>query len=431
MSSSALPSATEHATAPAGLSSPKAAHHSLFELLRRYEESVEKLQADVTASALLDVLLIRDAIEQAVTAGSADDRRCVDEILKSDNALRNLPRHAVYGVRASLIEWRQSLTPSADAWWWYLDRALPPRLERIERILLVLSVVLFPFSLGVAIELARLYGVDSGGFVTLLPIAATFLGSFSIGGVLSLNFRDRWTELLEEIGFGPRLRVSVTFLIFVLLSLIVGSWFARPWLSRHYNDAGVAERVKQRPLTQLSSAQMDLERAVRFNPQNAVAHYNLGRLYEDLFDDDRAVSEYLIAFAGGLDLAGNNVAHIYLRRGQYDRAALALQRTFILSDPEANKGDADLRYAVLKNFGWARYGQSRLPEARRLLADALRIEPDRADAHCLLAKTLTMMKDDGAQNEWRSCLGLGWHDANEPARETWISEAKTILEKTP
>lgn len=424
---SALPSAAQLPSGVTHCVPPEPEAHSLIDILMRYQKSVEGLATAFTTNALLDVLLLRDAIERTL-AGNVDNRY-VTEILKTDKALGSLPRHIFHRVRKSLIEWRRSLMPPANAWWWFLDRALSPRLERIEATVLVSSVVLFPFSLGVAIELARLYGSDSSGVVSLLPIAATFLGSFSLGGVLSLSFRNGWTGVLEEIGFGPRLRFAITCFMFALLSVIVALWFTRPRFSKYYNDVGVSSLVTQRPRTQLSSAQTNLERAVRFDPTNPVAHYNLGRVYEDLLDDDRAITEYLIAFAAGLDLAGNNVGHLYLLRGQFDRAAFVLQRTFVLADPEAKRGDRDLRYVVLKNFGWARFGQSRFAEARRLLEEAIRIEPDRADAHCLLAKTLNAMNDRAAQNEWRSCLGLAWHDTNEPARETWLGEAKRVLER--
>lgn len=402
---------------------------AFHDILLRYRDSIKKLVKEFTAPALLDGLLLRDAIERTLRAGRVDNRS-ISDLVDADETLRSLPTYRFHQVRRSLIEWRRSLTPPADSWWWFLDRALPAKAERFEGLALIFSVMLFPFSLGVAIELARLYGTDNIGVVSLLPIAATFLGSFSLGGVLSLSFRNRWTAVLEEIGFGPRLRVVLTCCLCALLILIVALWFARPWFSRHYNDAGVSALVTQRPQTQLSTAQTNLERAVRFDPTNPVAHYNLGRVYEDLLDEDRAISEYLIAFAAGLDLAGNNVGHLYLLRGQYDRAAFVLQRTFVLADPEAKRGDRDLRYVVLKNFGWARVGQSRFPEARATLEEAIRTEPNRADAHCLLAKTLSAMNDPKAQDEWRSCLGLAWKERSEPAREAWIGEAKAFLERT-
>lgn|GEM_PF-2751912 len=397
-------------------------------LLQRYETAVAKVAGGCTAENLLDALLLRDSIELGVSSSALEERRYVDRILAADTALRSLPRREFRRLRRSFIGWRQSLTPSSDAWWWSLDRTLPPSWQHAEFLLLLVSVALFPFSLGAGGELARLYSAERGGFFSLLPIAATFLGSFSIGGVLSLSFRDRWTSILELAGLGPRSRVVATSLVFMLLAAIVGLWFARPMLSHYFNDAGVSA-LAERPARQLSVAQLNLERAVRFDPTNRIAHYNLGRVYEDLLDDDHALAEDLIAFAAGLDLAGNNAAHIYLLRKQYDRAAFVLQRTFVLAN--ADRADPELRYAIKKNFGWARFGQSRFPEARAALIEAATLMPERADAHCLLAKTLQSMGDSDAGNEWRSCLGLTWHDANELARDQWLGEAKAALRGQP
>lgn len=389
------------------------------------------LARDFAAYALLDVLLLRDAIEEVLT-GRIEERRLVDDVLRADEKLRRLPQRAFHDVRQTLAEWRQSLAPAPEAWWWFLDRVLPAPWERIERVLLLVSVVMFPFSLGVAIELARLYGGEDLGFASLLPITATFLGSLSLGGVLSLSFHDRWALFLEVLGLGARWRVAGTCVVFALLAAIVALWFARPRISRHYSAQGVSMHLTARgPKTQLSSAQVNLERAVRFDPNNIHAHYNLGRVYEDLLDEDRAITQYLIAFRAGLDLAGNNVSHLYLVRGEYDRAAIVLQKTVSLAAPGKNESDPDLRYAMLKNLGWARHGQTRFAEARQLLQEAVRLNPDNADAHCLLAKTLEALHDPGAASEWRSCLGLAWQDGRESARETWIAEAKNFLGRAP
>ena len=403
---------------------------SLSTLLPSYDAALDALALNFSVHGLRDVLFRRDAIEELLI-GKIEERRLVDDGLRADEKLRRLPQHELHEIRKTLAVWRQSLTPAPGAWWWFLDRALPARWERVERVLLLFSVVLFPFSLGVAIELARLLG-DDIGFASLFPITATFLGSLSLGGVLSLSFRDRWALFLEELGLSARWRVLGTCVVCALLTAIVACWFARPRISRHYNARGVSMHLTARgPQTQLSSAQLDLERAVRFDPSNIHAHYNLGRVYEDLLDEDRAITEYLIAFRAGFDLAGNNVSHLYLLRGEYDRAAIVLQKTVNLSAPAGHDSDRELRYAMLKNFGWARYGQTRFAEAQQLLQEAVRLNRDGADAHCLLAKTLVALQDARAASEWRSCLGLAWQDGREPARETWIAEAKNFLGGAP
>jgi Tfp pilus assembly protein PilF len=184
------------------------------------------------------------------------------------------------------------------------------------------------------------------------------------------------------------------------------------------------------PRTQLSEARNYLERAVRFDPTNSVAHYNLGRVYEDLLQEDRAATEYQIAFDSGLDLAGNNLGHLYLLRGEYNRAAFVLQQSSVLAEQAVNKADSELRYAGLKNLGWARWGQRRYGDARALLEEAVRVNPERAEAHCLLAKTLGALHDQGAGDQWHSCLGLTWQDLRNPSQDIWVGEARAFLEGT-
>jgi len=352
----------------------------------------------------------------------------VTGIVQTDERLRELDLRA-YKFRKDLVEWRRSLRPSQDAWWWFLDRILPGPIKWAERAVLYLSFGFSVLSLGVAIELARRYGGDGIGLGSLLPIAVTLLGSISLGGIVSPSFRDRLTALLEGAGCGLRWRPLAYLAILIPVILIGGLWFARSRISAYYNHQGVSELAGRRsPRTQLSQARSYLERAVRFDPRNSVAHYNLGRVYEDLLQDDRAATEYQIAFDAGLDLAGNNLGHLYLLRAEYDRAAFVLQQFGMFSAPAANNGDPDLRYTGLKNLAWARWGQKRYGEARVLLEEAIRMSPDRAEAHCLLAKTLGAQHDEGAVGEWRRCLGLTWQSLRNPTQDIWLGEARAFLD---
>lgn len=401
-------------------------------LVDLYAGAVGQLKNDFCTRHLLNSLILRDALENLLRQSEIRDPLFVNKILRVDEGLCALAPRA-YCLRKEIVELRRGLRPSQDAWWWYLDRILPARLKWFERVVLFLSLALFPLSLGFAIELARRYGGDGGGvgLESLLPIVATILASFSVGSVVSLSFRDRLTALLEMVGCGLRWRPLVSCLILALLSTIFGLWAASPRISAFYNDQGVSKLDGQRgPHIQLSEARSVLERAVRFDPTNSVAHYNLGRVYADLLEEDRAVTEYLIAFNAGLDLAGNNLGHLYLRRGDYDRAAFVLQRSSALSEPHGKKTDPELRYKELKNLGWARWGQQRFDEARVLLEEAVRLEPNRAEAHCLLARTLAAQREPNAANQWRSCLGLAWQDFGEPTQDIWVGEARAFLDGT-
>jgi hypothetical protein len=77
----------------------------------------------------------------------------------------------------------------------------------------------------------------------------------------------------------------------VVCLVVVTVWINLPLLSGAYKDCAVADRAQG----QLASARRALERAIKLDPRNAVAHYNLANVYEDLFSDESAIREYQIA----------------------------------------------------------------------------------------------------------------------------------------
>jgi Flp pilus assembly protein TadD len=147
------------------------------------------------------------------------------------------------------------------------------------------------------------------------------------------------------------------------------------------------------------------------------AHYNLGVLYEDLQQIDKARTEYLAAVQGGLDAAHNNLARLNILGENYSAAVPLLKKGLLLTK------DDEVRYDLHKNLGWARLGQARYDEAIVELQAAIALLPDKAPAHCLLAQVLENRGDQaGAQVEWELCLKLA--DPLRPDEDTWIGMAR-------
>lgn len=396
-------------------------------LLGRYAAGVSALTSDFSLKNLIDCLHLRDAIETCLRQDAPVNEQRVSEIIRTDKQLQSLGPRA-YDLRRDLVGVRRCVRPRPDAWWWFLDHCLGKGLGWVERISLTASLILFPLSLGLALELARRYGSNGVGWESLLPIAVTLLGSLSVGGLMSIGVRDRVTSLLETNGWSIRWRPLAVCLVFTLMGLIVVLWRTQSTMSAYFNHRGISHLTQPRgPQKQLSEARIDFERAVRFDSTNAVAHYNLGRVFEDLLQDERAATEYQTAFDAGLDLAGNNLGHVLLLRKEYDRAAVVLQRS---SADSATIPDPELRYSRLKNLGWARWGQNRFSEARTLLEEAIRLKPGHAEAHCLLAKTLGAMGDPAAESQWRSCVAFASQNLGNPTEDIWIGEARAYLDST-
>jgi tetratricopeptide (TPR) repeat protein len=398
------------------------ADETVSRYLRSVREAGEEAGEGDRDQLLLGCLLARDAVE-AVQRAIVDPQTAL-QVMAADLELQRLrPRLSRLGEQLVLL--RRLRRPADEAWWWFPERS---QSLAAERGLSVASLLLVPFSLGVALDAARRYGVEGIGVESALPIAAAALGSVSLSGVLSGGAGRGLTRWLDAAGWGRGCRLAISATTFLLLLAIFCSFLLYPRLSRHYEALAHRELEPQARdgHPQLDLGRIYLERAVRFDPTNQVAHFQLGGLYEDLLEEDKALSEYRIAVAAGLDLAYDNLGRLYLHRKEFDRAAVVLQAGL------ARLGRApepELRYAFLKNLGWARVAQKRFAEARALLLEAAALYPNRPAAHCLLAKaTMGLADRAAAAEEWRRCLGtVTGGELADPDTDVWIGEAQEFL----
>ena len=188
-----------------------------------------------------------------------------------------------------------------------------------------------------------------------------------------------------------------------------------------YNDRGVDFYKTD----WVPEALSDFEEAVRQYPTLPEAHYNLGCMYEQILDYDRARNEYREAMLRGLPAAYSNMARLSIKLDQdYTGAVELLQKGLKLVGE--NDSDPKMRYALLKNLGWARLAQTRYAEAKEALQTAIALNPERASAHCLLAQVLEAEGNSThAQTEWELCQNHA--DDDHPDEDTWNGLAQQRL----
>jgi AAA-like domain len=203
--------------------------------------------------------------------------------------------------------------------------------------------------------------------------------------------------------------------------LLLGVIFLPPWLAVFYNNRGFNNLLAGR----LVSAQSDFSWAIKFNPNYVEAHYNLGILFEDLKDFERARVEYRIAAQGGLVAAYNSLARLYILEENYSEAVSLLQ----MGLKQIKNDNKPLKSVMLKNLGWAKLNQKRYAEASAILQDAISLSNDKGSAHCLLAQVLESEGDNkkSALLEWKKCLMYA--SSSNPEEYAWISLAKQRLKK--
>lgn len=171
------------------------------------------------------------------------------------------------------------------------------------------------------------------------------------------------------------------------------------------------------------------QKAVELLPDDAEAHYNLGKVLRDLGQLDAAVANYRLALKiePGYAMAHNNLGNALRDLGQLDGAAESYRKALEISPNDAvahnnlgitlkNLGQLDdavasfLRALEIKpnyaeahsNLGNALMESGRFSEAEANLRRALEIKPDCADAFNNLGALLS------AQDRSLSCF-LAWH----------------------
>ena len=190
-----------------------------------------------------------------------------------------------------------------------------------------------------------------------------------------------------------------------------------------FNNRGMDDYDDQ----QLPEALAHFEAALKQHPQLPEAHYNLGCMYEEILDFERARDEYQKAMLGAFPPAYSNMACLCIALDENYAAAVKLLKRGLQLLVEEDK--LDVRYALLKNLGWARLKQGRYVEARAALQDAIALDHQRAAAHCLLAQVLDTANDPAAARmEWQQCLECAYpiKDLNEDEDE-WVAMARSRL----
>ena len=387
-----------------------------IENYRYFLNILEDIAPSPSTKHVVDVLVSRDIVQTYVLQKDEFSTDYIAEnliiIFELDCRLKK--QAELINSTINLTDWQASVASSSEAWWWHLKA---PNRNRFDWLWGGLTVLCLTAALSFVTDISSRFlsgGPDVlGAFAVIIQSALTLLVA---GGALTKAGGDAVRSILKNLKIPENLwhEARLGFAILLLLSLI-GFRAALPNVAVHYNNRGFLSHKSG----QLTSARFDYERSLKLSPDYAEAHYNLGILYEDLHDFERAGTEYQIAVQGSLDAAYNNLARIYILDANYSVAISLLLEGLDLA------GD-DVIYDMLKNLGWARLGQKRYAEAKVHLQNAIELEDNRAPAYCLLAQVLDAQGDnEPAQIAWHKCLSFA--SERYPDEDVWIGMARQHL----
>lgn len=391
-------------------------------LLEQYAMKLIDLETavdPVLEEQLFDLLLVRDRVE---CLRKDYDAANLQNLLHLDQRLQQ------QGIRIAqflnLPNCRTTVKPTEDAWWWWFEPAGDWR-DRYDWLWSALCVPMMATSGALLLDLSGRFlsgGIDTFGALTvvsqsllaLLTASGTFTKSGEAGIENTLRRFHIPTYHLQEVKF---------LLALALLLGLFGTRSLLPNIAAGY----LKQAIKAQQEKHLVLAQTYYQRALKLDPTHSQVHYYLGTLHEALQNSEEAQAAYQIAVRSGSEPAVNQLARLYLIKNQPDKAVSLLVNSI------DQVQDADVKYALHKNLGWARFQQNWLTEAKTELQSAISINAKAADAHCLMAQVLSDQKHlPDAKLEWQRCLATA--DSRLPEHDRWIQlgrQAQESLQRTP
>jgi tetratricopeptide (TPR) repeat protein len=264
--------------------------NNLDHSLEQYESALNAFQnvkSLLTAEKVLSTLRARDRVQSLLKDKTQDSPESLIRLIELDKQLIFQAPHIVQV--AKLADWRTSLAPPENAWWWFLDKQTTEGQKRSNTLLNFLAGVLIALSILLALEIVQRFWSDAPDIIsiwgTLLALSIS-VSPFATQG------REVPQWLLERL---PFIKLKYHAEIMVIMSglallVLLGSklWLLPGPLTTYYNNAGMIART----IGNLGQAQQMFQRASSLNPERVVPFYNLAEAYRNVGLDDKAVEWY-------------------------------------------------------------------------------------------------------------------------------------------
>ena len=413
-------------------------------ILEQYARAIEAIKEKKASSStieleqIIEVLNTRNNLQIELAEIKQIPTIYLQLIISLDDQLRELAPEISKVIKVD--QWaklRSTVNPTNDAWWWELETIVPPhKWDSFDWLWKGLTVTLWTGNLSLLFNIASRFLSVGAGFwgasaVILPSIMALLQASSELTKTGKAGFDKLLTKLKIPLHFHEEAKLASTLMMSASLYFL---WSSLPLFSQIYNANGLNNYSRWK----LESAEQNYLRAISLNKENLDAHFNLGNLYEDLQELDKAKKHYLIAVRGNIPDAYNNLAHLYIKddkNKQYPEAAALLTKGLKKSQEENSK--PEVKYSLFKNLGWVRFKQGRNQEAQKNLQDAINLTKNkndteyirnRASAHCILGQVLEQgdkQQPTAALEQWQKCCELA--DKTNPDEDTWLYKAQQKL----
>jgi tetratricopeptide (TPR) repeat protein len=416
---------------------------SVSQVLLGYKSALEKLEAKdrkASSSDALVVLMKRDALQALLTDRSELLTGNLIALADLDKRLKKQKKLIVKLLKLS--QWRAILEPPEKHWWWFFSS----KCDKLDWLCNVGSILFLAVSLGLLINTSTRIlsgGATSGN--TVIVVLQSVLPLLAGGGAFTQAGKEAYEKILIgwqiDKQFWQEISCGLSFLV---LCVLFGINNSLPNLAITVNRNGVENYKNKR----IESAKGDFERAIAMRPDYGEARYNLGWLYEEINDLDKAKAQYELAVQGDLQKfdqgvnhlkALNNLGRLYILKKEYGTAVLFLNQGLQESESTKsmtsgeNSSEGGVYYSLRKNMGWARLMQERYAESEVQLRSAIALDSKRSSAYCLLAQVLEAKEPNNQAitiEFWTKCISYATsRDFSQSEGDDWYGLANKRLDK--
>ncbi|MFN8968827.1 MAG: tetratricopeptide repeat protein, partial [Pseudanabaena sp.] len=330
-------------------------------------------------------------------------------------------------------------------WWWYFSS----RWDNWDWLWNGLTIAALTVSLSLVVNTSsRILSGGANSENTLYVVGQSVLTLMAGGGALTQVGQKSYEKILIQLRIPKEFWQETSCgLSWLLMVSLLGINAALPSWAHKVNRNGLENFDNKR----IESAKADFQRAIAMRPNYGEAYYNLGWLYEELNDLDKAKAQYEVAvqsdpqrFDSGITYvkALNNLGRLYILKKEYGTAVHLLRKGFDrfndlgLQDRDGknmSKEQRDVYYSLYKNLGWARLMQESYDVAEARLKMAIKIDTNRSSAHCLLAQVVDAkfpQEPAKSLDLWRTCIAVVTpRDLAKPEEDEWSALANKRIEK--
>ena len=419
---------------------------SASQFLLDYRSALECLissEKELLSERVIDVLVKRDSLQSILSEPSklsASELREIEVLDKSLKAQKNVILQI-----SNLAALRSLIKPPESNWWWYFSS----RWDDWDWLWNGLTIAALAVSLSLVVNTSsRILSGGANSENTLYVVGQSVLTLMAGGGALTQIGQKSYEKILIQLHIPKEFWQETSCgLSWLLMVSLFGINATLPSWAHRVNRNGLENFDNRR----VESAKADFERAIAMRPNYGEAYYNLGWLYEELNDLDKAKVQYEVAvqsdpqrFDSGITYvkALNNLGRLYILKKEYGTAVHLLRKGFDsfndlgLQDRDGknmSKEQRDVYYSLYKNLGWARLMQESYDVAESRLKMAIKIDTNRSSAHCLLAQVVDAkfpQEPAKSLDLWRRCIAVVTpSDLAKPEEDNWSALANKRIEK--